>query len=129
MPSPLAEQLQAESGLSVTVSAVEDYARARTMLCDYNDDDRFVAAWLDGPAMALAVAQGCGEVILQSTRSGKPWVATEVMVKGGGALSSVQGEVFCRRDVSDSYSWLVPSLALQANDLQPDAFWGRKKPD
>jgi len=111
-------ELEARSGLALTVGTVGSPGEALNALCDYNDGDRFVAAWLDGPTTVLALERGCGDVALQGVRGGSTGLAGVVLGRGGG-LGSVPGRTFCRLELTDFYSWVLPNLALEANNIDP----------
>lgn len=115
----LRNELRSRSGLAVEVVTVPSYGEALAMLCDYNDDDRFVAPWLSGPAAVMAVARGCGDVAMQATRAGSPTLAGEIVSRTGVSLNGLPGQTFCRLSVGDFYSWVLPSLAMQARNIDP----------
>lgn len=118
MPVTLGDALSQASGLAIQVITVPDTAQALSQLCDYQDEDRFAAAWLNGPAAVAASERGCGDIALQAVRSGRQALAGQVIARAGiGSLNNVQGRSFCRLDVGDFYSWVLPVLAFEASGL------------
>lgn len=118
------EALREQSDLIIEVVVVERYAEALAALCASIPTD-VVVAWLDGISYEAAVAQNCGEPIMQVEKgrtSRTTGDAGQMIAASGRGLSSVQsvrGRTFCRLGLEDYYSWLVPVLMLYASGLNP----------
>ena len=111
-------ELESRSQLALDVITVNTMGEALGALCDYSDGDRFAAAWLSGPAAIVALERECGDVALQGVRGGNVALAGQV-IGPAGSLRGAQGRTFCRLGVSDFYSWVLPTLTLQANGVEP----------
>lgn len=119
------EALQEQSALVVDVVVVDRYAEALAALCD-SSPTSVTVAWLDGISLQAAVAQNCGQPIMQvergprSTRSsgdsGQIVTSRTLAISGVQALAS---RTFCRLAADDYYSWLVPTLMLRAGGVDP----------
>lgn len=127
-PDPEAEQLDAaaqalqnelstRSGLAIEVVLADSHGEALTLLCDYNDEDRYAAPWLSGPTAVIALRRGCGEVALQALRGGSTGLSGEIVGLPNSGVSVIEGRTFCRLDVGDFYSWVLPTLALQTRGI------------
>ncbi|MBZ0300693.1 MAG: phosphate/phosphite/phosphonate ABC transporter substrate-binding protein [Anaerolineae bacterium] len=118
------EALQAESDLVVDVSVVDRYAEALAALCD-SSPTNVVVAWLDGVTYEAATAQNCGEPVMQvlhgrgSSASSGDVGQIVVIRQGFSQVSSLAGRTFCRLGVDDYYGWLVPSLIMRVNGVDP----------
>jgi ABC-type phosphate/phosphonate transport system substrate-binding protein len=121
----LEEALQEQSALVVDVVVVDRYAEALAALCE-SSPQSVAVAWLDGISLQAAVAQNCGQPIMQvergprSTRSSGD--AGQIVTSRTLGLSSVQAlatRTFCRLAADDYYSWLVPVLMLRAGGVDP----------
>lgn len=116
----LENSLASSSGLAVQVVTLGSQGQAVDILCDYNDGARFAAAWLNGPSATIALARDCGEVVLKGTLGGVDgWAGQVIGDRNAGGLNAVQGRSFCRLGVDDFYSWILPTLAMQAQNLPP----------
>jgi len=119
------EALREQSGLVVEITVVDRYAEALAALCDSRPTSVAVA-WLDGASFQAAVAQNCGEPIMQVEQgrgsNAQTGVAGQIITSRRRGFSNVQalrGRTFCRMGLNDYYSWLVPSLIMRANGIDP----------
>jgi ABC-type phosphate/phosphonate transport system substrate-binding protein len=116
------EAVAADSGLVVKVTLVDRYAEALAALCD-STPTNVTVAWLDGLTYRAAVAQGCGEPVMQvehgrsNANSGDP--GQIIAASGLSSVQTLRGRTFCRLGYDDYYSWLVPSIIMQANGVDP----------
>lgn len=115
----LQAELSSRAGLSLEVVTADSYGDALDALCDYNDDNRFVAAWLSGPSAVMALARDCGDVALIGVSGGQTGLAGEIVGRPGTGLASLRSRVFCRVETGDFYSWTLPNLALEAEGIDP----------
>lgn len=120
--------LQEESGLVIEVTLVDRYAEALGALCT-SSSGQVAVAWVDGPAYMAAVAQGCGNPVMQVERGQRSSASTgepvQILVNSELGLSNVgalQGRTFCRISAEDFYSWLAPTLIFRANEVDPLSF-------
>jgi ABC-type phosphate/phosphonate transport system substrate-binding protein len=117
--------IEAESGLVIEVQLAERTAEALAALCN-SSSGQLSVAWLDGLGYMAATEQNCGLPALQvergrgrdaNTGQAGQLIATHDL--GISAVSQLSGDDFCRLGNGDFYSWLVPSLLFEANDVDP----------
>lgn len=113
-----------KTGLVIQVELVDQRAEALAALCDSAGKPSVV--WLDGLAYMAARARGCGQPVLQVERgpedATQPGEAAAIIVKKDGDVSSLgalSGETFCRLGYADAYSWILPSLLLRTQQVDP----------
>jgi ABC-type phosphate/phosphonate transport system substrate-binding protein len=119
----LTDMIKQKTSLSVQVVTVNRYAEALAALCG-SGKGQVAIAWLDGITYAAANAQNCGLPVLQVKRDTKREVETgasgQIIVSrtlGTGDIGALNGRTFCRLNVSDFYSWLLPSLVLKTKGI------------
>lgn len=119
------EALQEQSALVVEVVVVERYAEALAALCGSRPTN-VVVAWLDGITLQAAVAQNCGQPVMQVERGARTsrtsGEAGQIITSRDSGISAVRGlasRTFCRLSADDYYSWLVPTLMLRAGGVDP----------
>jgi hypothetical protein len=112
-------ELEARSGLTVEVLAVPSDGEAMSLLCDYDDEDRFAAVWLSGPSAVLAISRECGAPALVGARAGRTRLAGHLISSSGVSLRGLPNRTYCRLGRSDFYSWILPSLAMEADGINP----------
>ncbi len=119
------EAITNNAGVSIDIVLVERYASALAALCASGGGDVSVA-WLDGITYRAATAQNCGIPALQVQRGGRGENATGApgqiiisRVLGTTEISALQGRTFCRLGYDDFYSWLIPSLIMETNGIDP----------
>lgn len=115
------EAILDQSGLIVQITLVDRYAEALAALCDSRPTN-VVVAWLDGVSYEAAKALDCGEPILQIERDSETGDPGQIVTNGElqiSSLNALNDVNFCRLSYDDYYSWLVPSLILQANGIDP----------
>ncbi|MHB8628622.1 MAG: phosphate/phosphite/phosphonate ABC transporter substrate-binding protein [Aggregatilineales bacterium] len=118
----LAGYLSTRVGLAFQVDMLPSAADVLKELC--NGPPTF--AWLDGPGLLAALAQGCGTPALKFERGAnfRTGVQTDLVIRTGGkgdptALSGLKGKDFCRLNGQDLTSWILPALMLRAGGLDP----------
>ncbi len=108
-----------ESGLVVQVTVVDRYAEALSALCD-STPLSVTVAWLDGLTYEAAQAQNCGEPVMQIERDRETGDAGQIVTASSldvGGVAGLNGRSFCRISYDDYYTWLVPSLLLEAGGV------------
>ncbi len=116
------EALALDSDLVVEIIVVDRFAEALAALCD-SSPTNVTVAWLDGITYHSALAQNCGEAVMQVERGGRQAQTGDAaqIVSGRSVgvsqLRSLAGRTFCRLGLDDYYSWLVPTLIMRANGI------------
>jgi phosphonate transport system substrate-binding protein len=71
----------------------------------------------------VANQRGCADVKLASVRFGSNFYAGQIITRPDTGIESVAdlaGHTFCRPDPTSTSGWVIPSLALLAEGLDPD---------
>lgn len=116
------------SNVTVDIVPVAKPADALQALCEATDT--VSAVWVDGVSFSAALAQNCGEPIyVVQKRIDGQFVSGEggVLILSRAELNNPQlgnlnGRVFCRVDVNDFYSWLLPLMIFRANNIDSSSF-------
>lgn len=121
----LEASLAETANLTVDVRVVDVQAEAVAALCA-SGRGQVAAAWLNGVGYAIALESGCGTAALQVERGTGRTASTGVGVRlianrnlNVTEVSALSGRTFCRVNVDDFYTWLVPSLMLRAAGVDP----------
>jgi ABC-type phosphate/phosphonate transport system substrate-binding protein len=115
-----------QANLVVVVDLVATDAQALAALCN-SPGGTVSVAWMGGLAYAAAYAQDCGSAVLQVERGETDAETTgdkaRIIVNSALDVSSVgdlEGNSFCRTRFDDPYSWMIPSLMLEAAGVSTD---------
>lgn len=114
-----------QSGLVINVQVADRDAEVLAALCD-SSSGQVTVAWLNGLTYAAAQAQNCGTAVLQvergSRQSARTGDAASIIVNKDAAVTSfsaLREKTFCRIGYDDLYSWLIPSLMMRSNGVDP----------
>ena len=114
-----------QTGLTIEVVVAENNAEAFGALCESSGGTVHIA-WVDGMTYTAADAEGCGTPSLMvergTGRTAKTGEVVQILVNSDSAISGISGLAengFCRVDYNDLYTWLVPSVMLQAGGVNP----------
>ncbi len=113
------------TGLQVEVNLVERDADALALLCASSGSDVNIA-WVRGITVVAASAQGCGEplMIVERGQGADARVGERVALitgesVGAASVGDLAESTVCRLGYDDRMTWLVPSLMLQAEGIDP----------
>ena len=71
----------------------------------------------------LANARGCAEVAVASSRFGSTFYSGQLITRADSGIETVAdlaGKTFCRPDPTSTSGWVIPSIAMQANGVNPE---------
>ncbi|NDJ52967.1 MAG: phosphate/phosphite/phosphonate ABC transporter substrate-binding protein [Chloroflexi bacterium] len=71
----------------------------------------------------VASERGCAEVALVSVRFGSSTYAGQLVTRADTGIESVEdlaGSTFCRPDAFSTSGWIIPSITMRANGVDPD---------
>jgi phosphonate transport system substrate-binding protein len=108
------------TGYTIVTNVATEYAGVITAMCN---GEAHVGA-LNTFGYVLANEQGCADVGLTSVRFGTTTYAGQVITRADSGISSIEdlaGKTFCRPDPLSTSGWIIPSLALRAVGLDPEA--------
>jgi phosphonate transport system substrate-binding protein len=122
----LTDALAEQAGITVDITLVDNDAESIRALCGAITGDVPTAAWVSGLGYSAATGLDCAFPSLQVERTvdgdAQTGETVQIIVNDSLGITSIpdlEGRAFCRVDYSDLYSWIVPTLLLQANGLDP----------
>lgn len=110
-----------ETGLVVEPFVATEYAGVIEALC--SDPPKAHMASLATFSYILAAEKGCADVALVSVRFGSPVYNGQIFVREDSGIESVSDladKTFCRPDPLSTSGWIIPSITLKANGIDPD---------
>ena len=111
--------IEEASGLIVSPVITTDYTGAVEAMCS---DEAHMGA-LNTFNYILAKERGCADVALASVRFGSTFYNGQVVTQAGSGITSVAdlaGKTFCRPDPTSTSGWVIPSIAMQAEGIDPE---------
>lgn len=115
----IAAQVEAETGIVIEAVVTTDYTAAVEAMCS---GEAHIGA-LNTFNYIVANERGCAEVELASVRFGANYYAGQVITQAGSGIESVAdlaGRTFCRPDPTSTSGWIIPSISMQAEGLNPE---------
>jgi len=115
----IAQFVEDETGLIVEPLVTTDYTGAVEALC--NGEAHMGA--LNTFNYVLASARGCADVAIASSRFGSTFYSGQVITRFDSGITSIAdlaGKTFCRPDPTSTSGWVIPSIAMQANGINPE---------
>ncbi len=117
----LAAMLEEETGYVFEAIVAADYAGVIEALS--SDPPSAHMAALNTFGAILASERGVAEVGLIAVRRGDPFYGGQFVVAADSGIESVAdlaGKTFARPDPNSTSGWVVPSIVMQANGVDPD---------
>ncbi|MDA1329716.1 MAG: phosphate/phosphite/phosphonate ABC transporter substrate-binding protein [Chloroflexi bacterium] len=115
----IAAAIEEATGYVITPVVTTDYTAAVEAMC--NGEAHMGA--LNTFNYVLASARGCADVQLASQRFGSTFYAGQIITRPDTGIESVAdlaGHTFCRPDPTSTSGWIIPSIAMQAEGINPD---------
>lgn len=115
----IAAAIEASSGLVVTPLVTTDFTAAVEAMC--NGEAQMGA--LNTFNYVVAHERGCADVGLVSLRFGTNFYAGQIVTRPDTGITSIAdlaGHTFCRPDPTSTSGWIIPSIALKAEGLNPE---------
>jgi phosphonate transport system substrate-binding protein len=115
----IAAAIEASSGLIVTPVVSTDFTAAVEAMC--NGEAQMGA--LNTFNYIVAHQRGCADVGLVSLRFGSNFYAGQIVTRpdtGITSLADLAGHTFCRPDPTSTSGWVIPSIAMRAEGLDPE---------
>ena len=113
--------LQEETGLHFKVLVATEYAGAVEAMCA--DPPEAHISSLATFAYVMAADRGCAEAAMLSVRFGSPTYNGQILVRADSGiteLSQLAGKTFCRPDPLSTSGWVIPSIMLRGEGVDPD---------
>jgi polar amino acid transport system substrate-binding protein len=115
----IAAAVEEQTGLIVEPLVTSDFTGAVEAMCS---GEAHLGA-LNTFNYVLANARGCAEVALASERFGTTFYQGQLITRADSGITSVAdlaGKTFCRPDPTSTSGWIIPSITMQAEGLDPE---------
>ncbi len=115
----IAAAIEEATGLVVEPLVTTDYTGAVEAMC--NGEAHMGA--LNTFNYVLAHARGCAEVEVASVRFGSTFYSGQLVTRADSGIETVAdlaGKTFCRPDPTSTSGWVIPSITMQANGVNPE---------
>lgn len=116
----IAAALEEETGLVMNTIVSTDFTGAVEAMCS---DEAHMGA-LNTFNYLVANGRDCAEVGVASVRFGSTFYTGQVITRADSGIASISdlaGKTFCRPDPTSTSGWVIPSLAMQAEGIDPEA--------
>jgi phosphonate transport system substrate-binding protein len=115
----LTDLIAEKTGIRITPVVATDFSGVIEAMC--NGEAAMGA--LNTFSYILAHSRGCADVALVSVRFGSSFYSGQIITRadsGIETLADLAGKTFCRPDPLSTSGWIVPSITLRANGIDPD---------
>lgn len=116
----IAARISEITGYTIESNIATEYAGVITAMCN---EQAHVGA-LNTFGYVLANEQGCADVVLTSVRFGATTYSGQIITRADSGLETIadlEGTTLCRPDPLSTSGWIIPSLTLRAEGLNPEA--------
>jgi phosphonate transport system substrate-binding protein len=116
----IAAAVEEQTGLIVEPLVTTDFTAAVEAMCG---GEAHMGA-LNTFNYVVAHERGCADVALASERFGTTFYQGQVITRADSGITSVAdlaGKTFCRPDPTSTSGWIIPSITMQAEGLDPEA--------
>ena len=117
----VANLIKQETGLYINPLVATEYAGVIEAMC--SDPPKAQMGSLATFAYILASQKGCAEAELVSVRFGSAFYNGQIFTRADSGITSIadlKGKTFCRPDPLSTSGWIIPSITLKANGVDPD---------
>jgi len=114
----LTDLIQESTGLVIQPEVATDYSAVIEAMC--NGEAQMGA--LNTFSYVLASGRGCADVAMVSVRFGSNYYSGQIITRTDSGIMSIAdlaGKTFCRPDPLSTSGWIIPSITMQANGLDP----------
>ena len=111
--------VQQETGLVIEARVATDYSAVIEAMC--NGEAQMGA--LNTFGYVLAHGRGCADVAMVSVRFGANYYTGQIIAGNDTGITSIAdlaGKTFCRPDPLSTSGWIIPSITMRANGINPD---------
>jgi phosphonate transport system substrate-binding protein len=115
----IADMVTDKTGLVIKTNIATEYAGVIEAMC--NGEAHMGA--LNTFGYVLAHERECADVAVASVRYGSPFYTGQLIANvdsGIGSIADLAGKTFCRPDPLSTSGWIIPSIMLQAEGIDPD---------
>jgi len=115
----LADMVSAKTGFKIKTVVATEYAGVIEAMCN----NQAQMGSLNTFGYILASSRKCADVGLVSVRNGSATYRGQIITKADSGIKTVadlKGKTFCRPDPLSTSGWIVPSITMKANGVNPD---------
>lgn len=115
----IAAYVEEQTGYVIEAVVTTDFTAAVEAMCS---GEAHIGA-LNTFNYIVAHERGCADVELASVRFGANYYAGQIITQAGSGIESVAdlaGTTFCRPDPTSTSGWIIPSIAMQAEGINPE---------
>jgi len=115
----LADLVSAKTGFKIKTVVATSYAGVIEAMCN----NQAQMASLNTFGYILASSRKCADVSLVSVRNGGTTYRGQIITKADSGIKTVadlKGKTFCRPDPLSTSGWIIPSITMKANGVNPD---------
>jgi len=115
----ITDVLSEKTGLTITAVVPTSYVGAIEAMCN----GEAAAAALNTFSYVVAHERGCADVALASVRFGSATYTGQIITRADSGINSIAdlaGKSFCRPDEFSTSGWIIPSITMAANGVNPD---------
>ena len=116
----IAQHVEDETGLVIESFVATDYTSQVEALCG---GEAHMGA-INTVGYVRAADRGCADAALASVRFGSSTYAGQIITQAGSdieGVSDLAGRTFCRPDPGSTSGWVIPSLLMLAEGIDPEA--------
>lgn len=117
----VASLIQDETGLVIEPFVATEYAGVIEAMC--SDPPKAHMSSLATFSYILASERGCAEAALVAVRFGSATYNGQIFVRSDSGIESISDladKTFCRPDPLSTSGWIIPSITMKAEDLDPE---------
>jgi phosphonate transport system substrate-binding protein len=115
----LTDFLSEETGLVIEASVPTSFVGSIEAMCA---GEAHIAT-LNTFSYVVAHERGCADVALASTRFDSPTYTGQIIVNADAGIETIadlKGHSFCRPDPFSTSGWIIPSITMRAEGIDPD---------
>ena len=108
-----------QSGIHITPVVATDFSGVIEAMCNGEAD----MGALNTFSYILANGRDCADVAIVSTRFGSPYYSGQIIARADSGIESIAdlaGKTFCRPDPLSTSGWIIPSITMGANGVNPE---------
>ena len=115
----LTDLIKEKTGVVIKAVVATDYSGVIESMC--SGETQMGA--LNTFGYVLAHSRGCADVAMVSERFGTTYYSGQIITRSDSGITSIadlKGKTFCRPDPLSTSGWIIPSITMQANGINPE---------
>lgn len=115
----ITDVLSEKTGLAIEAVVPNSFVAAIEAMCDGENQ----ASALNTFSYVVAHERDCADVALASTRFGSASYTGQIITRADSGITEISdlaGKTFCRPDEFSTSGWIIPSITMAANGVDPN---------